>query len=163
MHHMRQCLDGRLTSFIIAEAWQLFASPFWEKCLKEWMPTIRKKNGHFIFDTQSPKTITDSPIKHIVLDNLATMIVFPNPLADKETYIDQLKLTESQFDAIKENTAESRIFLYKQENEAMLCKLDLSGLDQYIRVLSANTQSVKLLIKLCMKRVITPVHGFLSF
>lgn len=145
LHRMRQCLDGRLTSFIIAEAWQIFASPFWEKCLKEWLPTIRKKNGHFIFDTQSPKTITDSPIKHIVLDNLATMIVFPNPLADRETYMEQLKLTESQYEAIKENTPESRIFLYKQDHEALLCKLDLSGLSDYIRVLSGNTKSVKLI------------------
>ncbi|KTD20122.1 VirB4 family type IV secretion/conjugal transfer ATPase [Legionella londiniensis] len=148
LHRMRQCLDGRLTSFILAEAWQLFASPFWEKCLKEWLPTIRKKNGHFIFDTQSPKTIVDSPIKHIVLDNLATMIVFPNPLADRETYIDQLKLTGSQYQAIQENTPESRIFLYKQDNEAMLCKLDLSGLSDYIRVLSGNTRSTKLLDEL---------------
>lgn len=145
LHRMRQCLDGRLTSFIIAEAWQLFASPFWEKALREWLPTIRKKNGHFIFDTQSPKTITDSPIKHIVLDNLATLIAFPNPLADRETYMEHLRLTEAQFEAIKENTPESRIFLYKQDHEAFLCKLDLSGLSQYIRVLSANTQSVKLL------------------
>jgi len=148
LHRMRQCLDGRLTSFILAEAWQLFASPFWEKCLKEWLPTIRKKNGHFIFDTQSPKTIVDSPIKHIVLDNLATMIVFPNPLADRETYIDQLKLTESEYQAIQENSPESRIFLYKQDNEAMLCKLDLSNLSEYIRVLSGNTQSTKLLDRL---------------
>lgn len=145
LHRMRQCLDGRLTSFIIAEAWQIFSSPFWEKSLKEWLPTIRKKNGHFIFDTQSPKTVTASPIKHIVLDNLATMIVFPNPMADRQTYIDQLKLTESQYQAIKENTPESRIFLYKQDHEAMLCKLDLSGLSDYIRVLSGNARSTQLL------------------
>ena len=145
VHRMRQCLDGRLTSFVIDEAWQLFASPFWEKCLKEWLPTIRKKNGHFIFMTQSAKTITTSSISHVVLDNLATMIVFPNPLADRDTYIEHLKLTESQYLAIKDNTPESRIFLYKQDNEAMLCKLDLSEFSDYIRVLSGNTQSVKLL------------------
>lgn len=143
VHRMRQCLDGRLTSFVIDEAWQLFASPFWEKCLKEWLPTIRKKNGHFIFMTQSAKTVTHSAIQHVVLDNLATMIVFPNPLADRETYIEQLKLTESQFLAIQENSPESRVFLYKQEQDAMLCKLDLSGLNDYIRVLSGNTRSVK--------------------
>lgn len=145
VHRMRQCMDGRLTSFVIDEAWQLFASPFWEKCLKEWLPTIRKKNGHFIFMTQSPKTVTTSPIKHVVFDNLATMLVFPNPLADRETYIEQLKLTESQYQAIQENSPESRIFLYKQDNEAMLCKLDLSGMSNYIRVLSGNTRSTKLL------------------
>lgn len=148
LHRMRQCLDGRLTSFILAEAWQLFSSPFWEKTLKEWLPTIRKKNGHFIFDTQSPQTIINSPIRHIVLDNLATLIVFPNPRAEKETYMDALKLTQSEFDAVKDATAESRIFLYKQEHESMLCRLDLSDLKEYIRVLSANTNSVKLVDEL---------------
>lgn len=148
LHRMRQCLDGRLTSFVLAEAWQLLASPFWEKTLREWLPTIRKKNGHFIFDTQSPQSIINSPIRHIVLDNLATLIVFPNPRAEKETYIDALKLTESEFDAIKESTPESRLFLYKQEHESMLCRLDLSELSDFIRVLSGNTRSVTLLDEL---------------
>ncbi len=144
VHRMRQCLDGRLTSFVIDEAWQIFSSPFWEKCLKEWLPTIRKKNGHFIFMTQSPKTVTTSAIKHIVLDNLATMLVFPNPLADEETYMNNLNLTLTQFQAIKDNTPESRIFLYKQEQEAMLCKLDLGGMNDLIRVLSGNIKSIRL-------------------
>ena len=145
VHRMRQCLDGRLTSFVIDEAWQLFASPFWEKCLKEWLPTIRKKNGHFIFMTQSAKTVTNSAIQHVVLDNLATMIVFPNALADRETYVEHLKLTETQLQTIKETTPESRIFLYKQDNDAMLCRLDLSALSDLIRVLSGNVKSVQLL------------------
>jgi type IV secretion system protein VirB4 len=163
LHRMRQCLDGRLTSFVLAEAWQLFSSPFWEKALREWLPTIRKKNGHFIFDTQSPQTIINSPIRHIVLDNLATLIVFPNPRAERETYIDALKLTESEFEAVKENTPESRLFLYKQEHESMLCRLDLSDLPEYIRVLSANTQSVKLLDELMNELGDAPEHWLTSF
>lgn len=148
LHRMRQCLDGRLTSFVLAEAWQLLASPFWEKTLREWLPTIRKKNGHFIFDTQSPQSIINSPIRHIVLDNLATLIVFPNPRAEKETYMNALKLTESEYEAIKESTPESRLFLYKQEHESMLCRLDLSESSDFIRVLSGNTRSVTLLDEL---------------
>ncbi len=148
LHRMRQCLDGRLTSFVLAEAWQLLASSFWEKTLREWLPTIRKKNGHFIFDTQSPQSIINSPIRHIVLDNLATLIVFPNPRAEKETYVDALKLTESEFEAIKESTPESRLFLYKQEHESMLCRLDLSELSNFIRILSGNTRSITLLDEL---------------
>lgn len=158
VHRMRQCMDGRLTSFVIDEAWQLFASSFWEKCLKEWLPTIRKKNGYFIFMTQSPKTVTTSPIKHVVFDNLATMLVFPNPLADRETYIDHLKLTESQYQAIQEITPSSRVFLYKQDNEAMLCKLDLSELGDYIRVLSGNTKTTKLLDEIILEVGHNPNH-----
>lgn len=160
LHRMRQCLDGRLTSFVLAEAWQLLASPFWEKTLREWLPTIRKKNGHFIFDTQSPQSIINSPIRHIVLDNLATLIVFPNPRAEKKTYIDALKLTESEFEAIKESTPESRLFLYKQEHESMLCRLDLSELSDFIRVLSGNTRSVTLLDEL-MKELGTEPQAWL--
>jgi len=152
MHRMSLCLDGRLTSFVIDEAWQLFASPYWVKCLQEWLPTIRKKNGHFIFMTQSPKTVTTSAIRHVVLDNLATMILFPNALADRETYIEQLRLSESQFQFLKETPPESRIFLYKQGNDALLCKLDLSELPDFIRILSGNTKSVKLLDEI-MKKV----------
>ena len=145
MHRMRLCLDGRLTSLVIDEAWQLFASPYWVKCLQEWLPTIRKKNGHFIFMTQSPKTVTTSAIRYVVLDNLATLILFPNALADSDTYIEQLRLTETQFQFIKETPAASRIFLYKQANEALLCKLDLSEMPEFIRILSGNTKSVQLL------------------
>ena len=148
VHRMRQCLDGRLTSFVIDEAWQLFQSPFWVNCLSEWLPTIRKKNGHFIFMTQSPETVTSSPIHHVVLNNLATLIAFPNPRADRKIYVDHLKLTETQYLAIQENTPTSRLFLYKQDHDAMLCKLDLSELSDCIRVLSGNIESVKLLDQL---------------
>ncbi|MBA2649675.1 MAG: VirB4 family type IV secretion/conjugal transfer ATPase [Legionella sp.] len=156
LHRMRQCLDGRLTSFVIAEAWQVFASPFWKKCLQEWLPTIRKKNGHFIFDTQSPKTMTASPIKDVVFDNLATLIIFPNPMADYDTYVGQLKLTESQFQSVKETSPESRIFLYKQGHDALLCKLDLSHMSEYIRVLSGDVRTVKLVDELINELGATP-------
>ena len=86
------------------------------------------------------------------------MLVFPNPLADRETYIEQLKLTESQYQAIQENSPESRIFLYKQDNEAMLCKLDLGGLSNYIRVLSGNTRSTKLLDEIINEVGDNPSH-----
>jgi type IV secretion system protein VirB4 len=163
VHRMRDCLDGRITSFVIAEAWQVFSSPFWEKCLKEWLPTIRKKNGFFILDTQSPKTITTSPISHIVLDNLASMIVFPNPLASRDVYIEHLKLSETEFNTVKETTSESRIFLYKQDNESMLCKLDLSSLSDLIRVLSGNINSNKLLDEIIQEKGNDPTLWLPSF
>ena len=66
-------------------------------------------------------------------------------MADRETYIERLQLTEAQFQFIKETPAESRIFLYKQGNDALLCKLDLSEMPEFIRILSGNTKSVQLL------------------
>ena len=45
LHRMRQCLDGRLTSFVLDEAWQILSSPFWIRVLNTWLPSIRKKTG----------------------------------------------------------------------------------------------------------------------
>jgi type IV secretion system protein VirB4 len=144
VHRMRQNLDGRLTSIVIDEAFQVFNSPFWVAFLRDWLPTIRKKNGHFVFMTQSPQTVIDSAIRSVILDNVATTILFANPQASRSTYIDHLKLSESEYQAIKNNSPESRLFLYKQENEAILCKLDLSVITDEIRVLSGNVRSTTL-------------------
>jgi type IV secretion system protein VirB4 len=145
VHRMRQSLDGRLTSIVIDEAFQVFNSPFWALLLRDWLPTIRKKNGHFVFMTQSPQTVINSAIRPIILDNVATTILFANPQAERTTYVEHLNLSESEFDAIQNNAPESRLFLYKQGKEAILCKLDLSPLAEEIRVLSGNDISNALL------------------
>ena len=148
VHRMEQALDGRLTSIILEEAWQVLRSRFWIELLQRWLPTIRKANGHFIFMTQSPKTLVQSPVARTILDNIHTLITFPNANADRETYINQLSLTETQFEFIKETSTHSRLFLCKQDQEARVCRLDLSAHPDLIRVLSANTASNKVLDKL---------------
>ncbi|HEM0351347.1 TPA: VirB4 family type IV secretion/conjugal transfer ATPase [Legionella pneumophila] len=144
LHRMRQCLDGRLTSFIIDEAWQVLHSPFWLKHLKSWLATIRKKNGHFIFMTQTPESVVQSSIANVILTNLATTVYFPNQAANADTYLNHLQLTPTEYDNIKGLTPESRLFLYKQGHESLLCKLDLSDLRDEIRVFSGNQKSVAL-------------------
>jgi type IV secretion system protein VirB4 len=145
LHHMRQSLDGRLTTFIIDEAWQIFNSPFWLKVLGSWLPTIRKLNGHFIFMTQSPETVLTSSIAPIILANVVTTIIFPNSDADTDTYKKGLGLSESEFQIIKNASSASRQFLYCQRDEqSILCRLDLSHLTDEIRVFSGNQHSVGL-------------------
>lgn len=145
VHRMRQCLDGRLTSIIIDEAFQVFKSPFWVNLLADWLPTIRKANGHVVFMTQSPQTVVNSSISPTVLDNAATIILFPNPKADRKTYIDHLLLSEQEYQTVLTTQPGSRLFLYKQDQESILCKLDLSPLADEVRVLSGNEKSVELL------------------
>ncbi|RAP36657.1 hypothetical protein B1207_07590 [Legionella quinlivanii] len=145
LHRVRLCLDGRLTSIVIDEAWQVFNSPFWLKHLKAWAATIRKKNGHFIFMTQTPESIVHSPIAAEIITNVATSIYFPNPAANEATYIGALGLSRSEYQTIKSLTPESRLFLYKQDRKSILCKLDLGDLPDEIRVFSGNEATVRLL------------------
>lgn len=151
VHRMRQCLDGRLTTITIDEAFQVFRSPFWVSVLDAWIPTIRKLNGHFIFMTQSPETVISSSISPTILNNAATVIIFPNPKADRKTYIDHLHLSEEEYQTVVMTEPQSRLFLYKQDAETILCKLDLSALADEVRVLSGNQASVDLLDELMLE------------
>lgn len=145
LHRIRQSLDGRLTSIFIDEAFAVFNAQFWIEALKNLIPTIRKMNGHFVFMTQSPQTIIDSVISATILNNVMTFLIFPNPEACHTTYTKHLKLSETQYQTIVTTPIESRQFLYKQKNEVILCKLDLSPLAEEIRVLSGNKESVRLM------------------
>lgn len=145
LHRIRQSLDGRLTTITIDEAFAVFDSPFWIEVLKKLIPTIRKANGHFVFMTQSPETIVESAICATILNNIMTTIIFPNSQACHKTYTVHLKLSDTQYHTLLTSPVESRLFLYKQKNEAILCKLDLSPLEEEIRVLSGNNKAVELL------------------
>lgn len=145
LHRIGLSLDGRLTSIIIDEAFAVFNAPFWIEALDYLIATIRKMNGHFVFMTQSPETIIKSAIHATILNNVMTFILFPNPEADHKIYTKHLKLSETQYHTLLTTPVESRQFLYKQRNEVILCKLDLSPLEAEIRILSGNKESVRLM------------------
>lgn len=148
LHRIRQSLDGRLTSIIIDEAFAVFNSLFWIEALKNLIPTIRKMNAHCIFMTQSPETILSSVIRDTILDNVMTTIIFPNSQASHSTYRQHLKLSETEYQMVLKTSNASRMFLYKQKDETIACKLDLSPLEEEIRILSGNKESVALMDKI---------------
>lgn len=146
LHLITESLDGsRLTSIVIDEFRQVLGAPYWEKAINELVPTMRKKNAHFVFSTQTPESILNSKVSAEVINNLATLVVFPNDKATKEVYCGALNLNEAEFDFVKETPAASRLVLYKQGNDSMIIKFDLSDLSEEIRVLSGNTKSALML------------------
>lgn len=134
-----------LTRVILDEGWQYFIDAYWKGRLTRALPTWRKYNGQLIMATQSPSSVVKSPLKSLIMDNVATQIYFTNPQAEVEDYIDGLKLTRSEYDIVKNSEPSKRIFLFKQENESTRCTLNLGGLGDYLAVLSGNTGTVKLL------------------
>jgi type IV secretion system protein VirB4 len=143
MHRIQLCLDGRVTSIIIDEMWQVLKSPYWESALVHYLPTIRKLFGHIIGLTQSPETIVNSPIRDVMLNNVANLVLFANPKASDAVYMDALQLTPQEFKLIQSNSPESRLVLYKQENESIWCHLDLSAVADELYVLSGNVNTVR--------------------
>jgi len=158
LHIMSQMLDGRLTTFVIDEAWQVFASSFWLKVLGTWVPTIRKLNGHFVFMTQSAETVIQSTIAHIINDNVVTKVIFPNSDALWKSY-QKLGVSHAEFEVIKNTNPLSRQFLYKSKNEhSILCRLDLSDLKEELRVFSGNEKTVNLFNDIVREHGLEPKH-----
>ena len=131
----------RLVSIFLDEAWQYFSDPYWRGVLEKLFPTLRKYNGHFLMFTQSPESVVNSPIGHVLKNNIATEIYFANPQASEETYIDGLKLSESEFSFVKENTPEKRLFLYKQSGESHIFTLNLSHMMDKLPLLSGTIEN----------------------
>lgn len=143
MHRLKLSMDGNLLSIYLDEGWQYLQDDYWEKQLKTDLPTLRKNNAHIILATQSPATVVESKLRHVILDNAATQIFFSNPQAKPEHYLNGFNLTEEEFDAIRTTEPSKRLFLVKQQTTSSLCRLNLSTLPGMLAVLSGNLKNIK--------------------
>lgn len=143
LHRMMLSMTGHVTSIVIDEMWQVMKQPFWEKALEHYLPTIRKLFGHIVGMTQSPQTIANSPINHVLLDNHASLVLFTNPAAKPAVYKEELHLTDAEYRLIVSHATDSRKLLYKQNHESIFCDIDFSTIKKELRVLSGNINSVK--------------------
>jgi len=86
-----------------------------------------------------------SDIAAALIEQTATMILLPNPNASRSDYIDGLKLTEAEYQVVVQLDERSRCFLVKQGHASSVCRLDLSGMDDALAVISASTDNIALL------------------
>ncbi len=148
-HRIEALIDGRRLVVAIDEFWKALADPDFRDLVNDKLKTIRKLNGAVILATQSPRDALNSPIAHSIIEQCPTQILLPNDRADAVDYRDGLKLTEPEFQAIKEDlTQGGRRFLLKQGNVSVACELDLSGLEDFVAVLSGNPKRVRFMEKL---------------
>lgn len=146
IHRLEELIDGRPLIYVMDEFWKILDG---EGGLKEFaknkQKTIRKQNGLGIFATQSPEDALKSDIAAALIEQTATMVLLPNPNADRKDYIDGLKLTESEFKVVSALDERSRCFLVKQGHASAVCKLDLNGMDDELAIISASTDNISIL------------------
>ena len=86
------------------------------------------------------------PIGRTMVEQSVTKIFLANPEAVREEYVEGFGLSEAEYDIVRSLGAQGgRRFLVKQGHASAICELDLSGLDDFITVLSATTDNVALL------------------
>lgn len=145
LHRMEQVIDGRRFIYFMDEFWKWILDEAFSEFAFNKQKTIRKQNGLGVFATQSPSDVLKSPIARAIIEQCATAIYLPNPSADRTEYIEGFKVTEAEFEIIKNLNVDSRCFLIKQGHVSALAQLDLYGFDDELAVLSGSTDNIELL------------------
>ncbi|MCX2865368.1 VirB4 family type IV secretion/conjugal transfer ATPase [Paucibacter sp. PLA-PC-4] len=149
---MKERIDGGRLIYVISEFWKALDHEIFSDFAKHKQKTIRKQNGLGIFDTQSPSDVLSHPIGRTMVEQSVTKIFLANPQALREEYVEGFGLTNTEYDIVRSlGTHGNRRFLVKQGHASAICELDLTGLDDFIAVLSATTDNVVLLDEIRQK------------
>lgn len=144
-HKIAQQASGAPHIIDIAEAWRALKDPLMQTFIENKGKTIRKEDGVIGLDTQEPSDISRSPLGSTLLSQFPTQLLLPNGEAEQADYVDGLKLTPREFQLIKYTEENSGQFLLKKGAESVLVRLDLSGMDDMLAVLSASLDNVEIM------------------
>lgn len=143
-HRINLSLDGSPSMIVLDEAWALIDNPVFAPKIKDWLKVLRKLNTFVVFATQSVEDASKSAISDTLIQQTATQIFLPN-LKATSAYRDTFMLSEREFEIIRTTDPGSRFFLIKQGNDAVVARIDLSGMDDVINVLSGRADTVLIL------------------
>ncbi len=145
-HKVNLSLDGTPTMVVLDEAWALIDNPIFANKIKDWLKTMRKLNAMVVFATQSVEDAAKSSISDTLIQQTATQIFLPNPKAT-EPYKKAFMLSEREFNLLKTTDPASRFFLLKQNKDVVIARIDLSGMEESVNILSARADTVRILDK----------------
>ena len=143
-HRIQSSLDGSPTMIVLDEAWALIGNPVFAPKIKDWLKVLRKLNTFVVFATQSVEDASKSSISDTLVQQTATQIFLPN-LKATMAYRDVFMLSEREFNLVKTTDPSTRFFLVKQDSDGVIARVDLGGMDDLIRVLSARVDTIILL------------------
>lgn len=144
-HRVDQILTGQRAIIFIDEGWKALDHPAFEERIRDWLKTIRKRNGLIGFGSQSAKDALTSRIGDSIIEQSPTQLFMPNHKADQTAYCEGFGLTLEEYRIVKELPDNSRCFLVKHGTHSVIARLDLSGEDDLLSILSGREETVGLL------------------
>ena len=143
-HRISISLDGTPSIIILDEAWALIDNPIFGPTIKDWLKVLRKLNTFVVFATQSVEDASKSDISDTLVQQTSTQIFLPN-LKATDVYRSVFMLSEREYVLIKNTDPATRFFLVKQGINAVVGRIDLSGMKDIINVLSGRVETVEVL------------------
>ena len=147
-HRVDERLDGSPSMIVIDEGWKALDDDVFVHRLKDWMKTIRKRNGVVGFATQSASDAIESKIAATIIEQSATQLFMSNPKAQASDYCDGFGLTEHELDLVRSLPEHLRCVLIKQGGNSVVARLDMGNMPDAITVLSGRETSVRKLDEL---------------
>lgn len=144
LYRVRSSIDGkRRVIQTFDEFAQYLDDPTITLEVKRGLKTDRKKDCIYVFATQEANDALDSTIGKTIVQACVTKVMLYNPEATPSDYLDYLKLTQAELDAMLSIPEDSRQFLVKQGNQSALAVMDLSGMDDEIAILSGTPDNAE--------------------
>lgn len=147
-HRIEERLDGSAAIIVVDEGWKALDDEVFVRRIKDWEKTIRKRNGIVGFATQSAQDALESQIASAIIEQAATQIFMTNPKARAEDYIDGFGLSEHEYDLVRNIPDSAHCFLIKHGNESVVARLNLSGEEELLTILSGRENTVRILDEL---------------
>lgn len=142
-HRVEERLDGSPAIIIVDEGWKALDDRVFVARIRDWQKTLRKRGGILGFATQNARDALDSAIGPAIIEQAATQIFMPNPKAQAADYCDGFGLSAHEFDLVRSLPAAAHCFLIKHGRDSVIARLDLTGLDDILTVLSGREASVR--------------------
>ena len=147
-HRVDERLDGSPSMIVIDEGWKALDDDIFVHRLKDWMKTIRKRNGVVGFATQSASDAIESKIAATIIEQSATQLFMSNPKAQASDYCGGFGLTAHELDLVRSLPEHLRCVLIKQGGASVVARLDMGNMPDAITVLSGREASVRKLDEL---------------
>jgi type IV secretion system protein VirB4 len=145
LHATGTLINGDPFIYWMEEFWKPLMNEYFTDFALNQQKTIRKKNGLGVFLTQSPSDVLKHKIGKTMVEQSVTKIFLPNPSADWDDYVNGFKVTEQEFNIIKNLGEDSRLFLVKQGHRSAVVKFDLGSMPDVLNIISGSEDNVELL------------------
>lgn len=145
LFHMKDMMqtEGELFLTLVEEFWVPANYPITQEQIKGTLKAGRIKGEFMFLVSQSPEDAINCAIFADIIQMTPTKIFLPNPEATFEQY-EKCGLNEKEFADLYELDKTSRTFLIKQSHQSTFAKLDLSGYDDFLPIISGTWETIAL-------------------
>lgn len=138
-YRINQSLDGSPTMIVMDEAWALIGNKVFAPKIKDWLKVMRKLNAFCVFATQSVEDAAKSEISDTLVQQTATQIFLAN-LKANDAYRNVFMLSKRELALVKTTDPSSRFFLLKQDQDGVIARANMSGMDDAMNILSGRIE-----------------------